>query len=172
MTSAPIIIMPSNPDLAGLLQPEIGDGSIPCDRSLWKTIISWTYHDWQQMVMTSKPFEAWPECRCHRCIDRDFLLYIGKCVQLTGFHGYGLIVDVYEFQADMVMFKVVGKKVMTENETAYLLAPRRFVSLDPVDQFRYFLYRTWYPVRCLLWGEIPAHTFHFKPRDEAATLFP
>ena len=172
MTSPSIIIAPHNPDQATLLQPEVGDGRVPCDRSLWKTILSWTYDDWHQMVMTSKPFQPWPGCQCHRCIDRDFLLHIGKYVYLSAFHGYGLIVDIHECQGDMVMFKVVGEKVMAEGHTAYLLAPRRFASLDPVDQLRYSLYRLWYPVRCLFWGEVPGLLFHYTPREEAATLFP
>lgn len=168
------IIGPDNPDVARLLRPLTGQRNIiSCSRSLWKTMMSWTYQEWRLMFLTSQPFSSpWPGCQCHRCIDSEYLFYIGKRVTLTGHHGHGIIVDIHEFQADAVIFKVVGEKVMTRGNTCYLAVPRNFASLDPVDELRYLLYRTWYPIRVLFWGEIPPPPYTYVPRELAATLFP
>ena len=164
---------PFTPLLALLIQPRYGDGEIPCRRSLWHTIMSWTRAEWQNMMWTSAPFpDPWPGCRCHRCIDSDYLYHVDKLVRLPQSYGFGFINGIHHFQDDLICFKVSGEDVKTREQACYLVAPRNFSSLDPIDEICYQIQRLFWPLRVLLYGKPQALEFTSVARHLGGWLFP
>lgn len=164
---------PLTPILALLVQPLTGQGDIPCNRSLWQTIRSWTRAELRNMLWTSAPFpEPWPGCRCHRCIDSDFLYHIDKLIRLPQSYGYGYITGIHHFQDDLVCFKVSGEEVKTLEQSCYLVAPRNFSSLDPIDEIFYRIQRLVWPLHNLVYGKPQTLEFTFLARHLAGWLFP
>ena len=164
---------PYTPLLAYLIQPLYGEGDIPCRRSLWQTIKSWTRAEWQTMLWTSDPFpEPWPRCTCHRCIDPEFLYHVDKLIYLPQSYGHGYISGIHHFQDDLVCFKVTGEEVQTREQSCYLVAPRAFTTLDPIDEIRYQIQRLFWPLRVLIWGKPRTLEFTSLARNHSSWVFP
>ena len=103
------IIYPDDPIKCFLLTPPAGLGVplIPCSRSYIDTLLSFTLRDWYSLLFTSEPFrESCETCPCHRCVDRDFLIWNGKDIRLTRYNVIGRVASVECFYRKMAIVKV------------------------------------------------------------------
>ena len=103
------VIYPDDPVKCVLLTPPTGLGVpvVPCSRSYVDTLRSFALCDWYSLLFTSEPFrEACERCPCHRCINRNFLIWNGKDIRLFRFYGFGRVVAVECFYRHMAIIKV------------------------------------------------------------------